>query len=209
MGMVVALKSPNCSLPDYLPTVTAINTVLGNIQTEVDELQKRISQIAMQITEFVPTEEKAQEQEESSVELDSDLITLISEVTETRVDRMSADYRLRVMSIERINITFEIILSDYFQDEEVDLIVEKLNMCRRIENFSYMRSVYELYKDSPSLRELLLAVCAMYRLNVKDYADRSASSGDRSIVKYAMSCPECGELATNMVHSFLSADMKM
>jgi len=209
MGMVVALKSPNCSSSDYLPTVTAINTVLGNIQTEVDELQQRISQIATKITELAPTEEKVQEQEESSVELDSDLIGLISEVTESRVDRMTADYRLRVMSIERINITFEIILSDYFQDEEVDLIVEKLNFCRRIENFSYMRSVYELYKDSPSLRELLLAVCAMYRLNVKDYADRSASSGDRSIVKYAMSCPECGELATEMVHSFLSADMKM
>jgi hypothetical protein len=209
MGMVVALKSPNCSLPDYLPTVTTINTVLGNIQTEVDELQQRISQIANKITELAPTEEKAQEQEESSVELDSDLISLISDVTQARVDRMADDYRLRMKAIERINITFEIILADYFHDAEVDLIVEKLNMCRRIENFSYMRSVYELYKDSPSMRELMFAICAMYRLNVKNYADLSASSKDRSIVKYAMSCPECGELATKMVNSFLSADMKM
>lgn len=182
--------------------------LLNTIQSQIEESQQALLLIADQIAQQAQ-EVQTEETEEQAKDLDSDLMSLISDVTEVRVDRMADEYRQRIANIERVNVTFEIVLADYYIDEEVNHIMDRLNFCRRMNDFGHMRSVYELYKDVPALRELMKAVCAMYRLNVKEYEDRSASSGDRSIVKYAMACPDCGEMATTLVHSLLSADLKM
>lgn len=158
-------------------------------------------------------QEVSQEQEvvEETVEPNLQLTSLVADVTQARIDRMSEEYRQRIESIEKINVAFEIVLSDYFSDEEVSLIMEKLNFCRRINDFNYMRSIYDLYNDSPDNRELMRSICAMYRLNVKNYIDDSTESAryqDRSIVKYATACPDCGDVAKALVNDLLSAGLK-
>ena len=182
--------------------------LIDNIQSQLEETQKVLLGISEEITKAAS--EVSQEEEESIDDsLDADLMEVISDVTDARIDRMTNDYILRIKDIERVNVSFEIILANFYTNEEIDLIMDRLNFCRRTNDFGCMRSVYELYKDVPALRELMKAVCAMYRLNVKDYADRSASSGDRSIVKYTMACPECGEMATALVNTMASAGLKM
>lgn len=184
--------------------------LIDNIQSQLEETQKVLLGISEEITKAA-SEVSQEVKEEESIDdsLDADLMEVISDVTDARIDRMTNDYILRIKDIERVNVSFEIILADFYTNEEINLIMGRLNFCRRINDFGCMRSVYELYKDVPALRELMKAVCAMYRLNVKDYADRSASSGDRSIVKYAMACPECGEMATALVNTMTSAGLKM
>lgn len=138
------------------------------------------------------------------------MVSLVSDVTQARIDRMSDEYRQRIESTEKINVAFELVLAQYFSDDEVNLIMEKLNFCRRINDFNYMRSIYDLYNDSPENRELMRSICAMYRLNVKNYIDDSTESAryqDRSIVKYATACPDCGEVASALVNDLLSAGL--
>lgn len=185
--------------------------LIDNIQSQLEETQKVLLGISEEITKAASEVSQEVKEEEESIDdsLDADLMEVISDVTDVRIDRMTNDYILRIKDIERVNVSFEIILADFYTNEEIDLIMDRLNFCRRTNDFGCMRSVYELYKDVPALRELMKAVCAMYRLNVKDYTDRSASSGDRSIVKYAMACPECGEMATALVNTMASAGLKM
>ena len=170
-----------------------------------------LTQISTTVEESTP-QEISQEQEEiqETVQLNPELISLVSDVTQARIDRMSGEFRQRIESTEKVNVAFEIVLSDYFSDDEVSLIMEKLNFCRRINDFNYMRSIYDLYKDSPENRELMRSICAMYRLNVKNYTDDSteaARSKDRSIVKYATACPDCGEVASAVVADLMSAGL--
>ena len=210
MGMVVALKvSKPFIFFIILSAVTTTQELLNNIQSQIEESQKALLQIADQIAQQTAQQTEEVQEEESNDSLDSDLMALISEVTDVRIDRMANEYRQRISDIERVNVAFEIILADYYTDEEVNHIMDRLNFCRRMNDFGLMRSVYELYKDVPALRELMKAVCAAYRLNVKGYEDRTAGSKDRSIVKYAMACPECGELANTMINTMISAGLKM
>ena len=210
MGMVVALKVSKPSIFFIIfSTVATTQELLSNIQSQIEESQQALLLIADQIAQQAAQQTEEVQEEESNDSLDSDLMALISEVTDVRIDRMANEYRQRISDIERVNVAFEIILADYYTDEEVNHIMGRLNFCRRINDFGHMRSVYELYKDVPALRELMKAVCAAYRLNVKEYEDRSASSGDRSIVKYAMACPDCGELASSMINTMISAGLKM
>ena len=183
--------------------------LLNNIQSQIEESQQALLLIADQIAQQTAQQTEEAQEEESNDSLDCDLVALITDVTDARIDRMTNEYQLRIKDVERVNVAFEIILADYFTDEEVNHIVDRLNFCRRINDFNNMRSVYALYKDIPALRELMKAVCAAYRLNVKQYEDRTASSGDRSIVKYAMACPDCGELASSMINTMISAGLKM
>ena len=183
--------------------------LLSNIQSQIEESQQALLLIADQIAQQAAQQTEEVQEEESNDSLDSDLMALISEVTDVRIDRMADEYRQRISDIERVNVAFEIILADYYTDEEVNHIMDRLNLCRRVNDFGLMRSVYELYKDVPALRELMKAVCAAYRLNVKGYEDRTAGSKDRSIVKYSMACPECGELASSMINTMISAGLKM
>jgi hypothetical protein len=210
MGMVVALKVSKPSIFFIIfSTVATTQELLSNIQSQIEESQQALLLIADQIAQQTAQQTEEAQEEESNDSLDCDLVALITDVTDVRIDRMTNEYQLRIKDVERVNVAFEIILADYFTDEEVNHIMGRLNFCRRINDFGHMRSVYELYKDVPALRELMKAVCAAYRLNVKEYEDRSASSGDRSIVKYAMACPDCGELASSMINTMISAGLKM
>lgn len=174
-------------------------------------MQNALSQISITIEDSTP-QEVSQEQEEiqETVKINPTMVSLVSDVTQARIDRMSDEYRQRIESTEKINVAFELVLAQYFSDDEVNLIMEKLNFCRRINDFNYMRSIYDLYNDSPENRELMRSICAMYRLNVKNYIDDSteaARSKDRSIVKYATACPDCGEVASALVNDLLSAGL--
>lgn len=183
--------------------------LLSNIQSQIEESQQALLLIADQIAQQTAQQIEEVQEEESNDSLDCDLVALITDVTDVRIDRMTSEYQLRIKDVERVNVAFEIILADYFTDEEINHIMGRLNFCRRMNDFGLMRSVYELYKDVPALRELMKAVCAAYRLNVKGYEDRTAGSKDRSIVKYAMACPDCGELASSMINTMISAGLKM
>ena len=164
-------------------------------------------QIGTTIADAAPEE---QEEIQETVQINSELTSLVSDVTQARVDRMSGEYRQRIEKTEKINVTFELVLSEYFHNDEVDLIMEKLNLCRRINDFNHMRSVYDMYNDSPDNRQLMKTICAMYRLNVKNYIDDSTESAryqDRSIVKYTTACPACGDVAKSLVNDLLSAGL--
>ena len=171
-----------------------------------------MAQISNTIQDATPTETEQEEEAQETIELDSRLISLISDVTQARIDRMTEEYRNRIESVEKVNVAFEWILAEYFSDEEVDFIMEKLNFCRRISDFGHMGSVYSIYKDSPENREAMKAICAMYRLNVKNYKEDSTQSAlynDRSIVKYATNCPDCGDLAKSIVDGLKSAGLTL
>lgn len=218
MGMVVALKVSivlvlhfflivTPSIEQVLDTISELQSTVNNAQSTLSYVTNVIMEISSQQEEVVAKEEVT---EEAAIELDDKLVSLISEVTAERIDRMAVDYRDRIKDIEKVNVAFEIVLSNYFQNEEVDLIVDKLNFCRRLNDFNYMSSVYAIYRDDLATREALKAICAMYRLNVKNYVDDSTQSAryqDRSIVKYATTCPECGEAAAAIVNDLLSAGL--
>lgn len=170
-----------------------------------------LTQISTTVEDSTP-QGISQEQEEiqETVQINPALVSLVSDVTQARIDRMSGEFRQRIESTEKVNVAFELVLAEYFSDDEVSLIMEKLNFCRRINDFNYMRSIYDLYNDSPENRELMRSICAMYRLNVKNYIDDSTESAryqDRSIVKYATACPDCGEVASALVNDLLSAGL--
>lgn len=187
--------------------IQQLQKTITELQAGVDQAQNMLIQIGTTIADAVPQE---QEEIQETVQIDSNLTSLVADVTQARIDRMSDEYRQRIESIEKVNVTFEIVLSEYFHNDEVDLIMEKLNFCRRINDFNYMRSVYDLFSDVPANRQLMKAICAMYRLNVKNYVEDSTESAryqDRSVVKYAMACPDCGEGANAIVNTLLSAGM--
>jgi chromosome segregation ATPase len=188
--------------------IQQLQQTITELQAGVDQAQNMLIQIGTTIADAAPQE---QEEIQATVQINPELTSLIGEVTQARIDRMSDEYRQRIQSIEKINVSFELVLADYFHNQEVDMIMEKLNFCRRINDFNYMRSIYDLYSDSPSNRELMKAICAMYRLNVKNYVEDSteaARSKDRSIVKYATACPDCGEVASSLVDDLLSVGLK-
>lgn len=215
-GNVFALKVTHCSFSFFSQIVTnqiqQLQQTITELQAGVDQAKNMLTQISTTIEDSTPREIlQEQEETQATVQINPELTSLIGEVTQARIGRMSDEYRQRIQSIEKINVSFELVLADYFHNEEVDMIMEKLNFCRRINNFNYMRSIYELYSDSPSNRELVKAICAMYRLNVKNYTEDSteaARSKDRSIVKYATACPDCGEVASSLVDDLLSVGLK-
>lgn len=191
--------------------IQQLQKTVNELQEGVNQVQNALSQISITIEDSTP-QEVSQEQEEiqETVKINPTMVSLVSDVTQARIDRMSDEYRQRIESTEKINVAFELVLAQYFSDDEVNLIMEKLNFCRRINDFNYMRSIYDLYSDSPENRELMRSICAMYRLNVKNYIDDSteaARSKDRSIVKYATACPDCGEVASALVNDLLSAGL--
>ena len=196
------------SIEQVLDTISELQSTVNNAQSTLSHITTVIMDIISEQQEVVTTQEEVVE--EDAIELDTELVSLISEVTAERIDRMAVDYRDRIKDIEKVNVAFEIVLSNYFQNEEVDLIVDKLNFCRRMNDFNYMSSVYAIYRDDLATREALKAICAMYRLNVKNYVDDSTQSAryqDRSIVKYSTTCPECGEAAGAIVNDLLSAGL--
>lgn len=210
-GNVFALKVTHCSFSFFSQIVTnqiqQLQKTITELQAGVNQAQNMLTQISTTIEDSMPQE---QEEIQAAVQINPELTSLISDVTQARIDRMSDEYRQRIESIEKVNVSFELVLADYFHNEEVDLIMEKLNFCRRINDFNYMRSIYDLYSDSPSNRELMKTICAMYRLNVKNYIDDSTESAryqDRSIVKYATACPDCGDLAKAIVNDLKSAGL--
>jgi hypothetical protein len=193
--------------------IEQLQAVANQLQGAVDYAQRVLGQISGVVIVPEPTvtsEEQVKEIVEETTQTNSDLISLVSDVTQARIDRMSGEYRQRIESIEKVNVAFELVLAEYFSNDEVDMIMNKLNFCRRISDFNYMRSIYDMYNDSPDNRELMRAICAMYRLNVKNYIDDSTESAryqDRSIVKYATSCPDCGDIAKALVNDLLSAGL--
>jgi hypothetical protein len=187
--------------------IQQLQKTITELQAGVDQAQNMLIQIGTTIADAAPEE---QEEIQETVQINSELTSLVSDVTQARVDRMSGEYRQRIEKTEKINVTFELVLSDYFHNDEVDLIMEKLNLCRRINDFNHMRSVYDMYNDSPDNRQLMKTICAMYRLNVKNYIDDSTESAryqDRSIVKYTTACPACGDVAKSLVNDLLSAGL--
>lgn len=187
--------------------IQQLQKTITELQAGVDQAQNMLLQIGTTIADAAPQE---QEEIQETVQINSELTSLVSDVTQARVDRMSGEYRQRIEKTEKINVTFELVLSDYFHNDEVDLIMEKLNLCRRINDFNHMRSVYDMYNDSPDYRQLMKTICAMYRLNVKNYIDDSTESAryqDRSIVKYTTACPACGDVAKSLVNDLLSAGL--
>mgnify|MGYP006278331153 CR=1 FL=1 len=195
------------SIEQVLDTISELQSTVNNAQSTLHHISNVIMDIVSQQQEVVAPQEVV---EEDTIELDTKLVSLISEVTEQRIDRMTVEYRDRIKDIEKVNVTFEIVLSEYLSDEEINLIIDKLNFCRRMNDFSYMSPVYAIYRDNIATREVLKAICAMYRLNVKNYVDDSTQSAryqDRSIVKYATTCPECGETAAAIVNNLLSAGL--
>ena len=187
--------------------IQQLQKTITELQAGVDQAQNMLLQIGTTIADAAPEE---QEEIQETVQINSELTSLVSDVTQARVDRMSGEYRQRIEKTEKINVTFELVLSEYFHNDEVDLIMEKLNLCRRINDFNHMRSVYDMYNDSPDNRQLMKTICAMYRLNVKNYIDDSTESAryqDRSIVKYTTACPACGDVAKSLVNDLLSAGM--
>lgn len=191
--------------------IQKLQKTVNELQEGVNQVQNALSQISITIEDSTP-QEVSQEQEkiQETVQINPTMVSLVSDVTQARIDRMSDEFRQRIESTEKVNVAFELILAQYFRDDEVSLIMEKLNFCRRINDFNYMRSIYDLYNDSPVNRELMRSICAMYRLNVKNYIDDSTESAryqDRSIVKYATACPDCGEVASALVNDLLSAGL--
>ena len=187
--------------------IQQLQKTITELQAGVDQAQNMLLQIGTTIADAAPEE---QEEIQETVQINSELTSLVSDVTQARVDRMSGEYRQRIEKTEKINVTFELVLSEYFHNDEVDLIMEKLNLCRRINDFNHMRSVYDMYNDSPDNRQLMKTICAMYRLNVKNYIDDSTESAryqDRSIVKYTTACPACGDVAKSLVNDLLSAGL--
>ena len=191
--------------------IQQLQKTVTELQNGVNQVQNALTQISITIEDSTP-QEVSQEQEEiqETVKINPTMVSLVSDVTQARIDRMSGEFRQRIESTEKVNVAFELVLAEYFSDDEVSLIMEKLNFCRRINDFNYMRSIYDLYNDSPENRELMRSICAMYRLNVKNYIDDSTESAryqDRSIVKYATACPDCGEVASALVNDLLSAGL--
>lgn len=191
--------------------IEQLQKTITELQAGVEQVQNMLTQISTTVEDSTP-QGISQEQEEiqETVQINPALVSLVSDVTQARIDRMSGEFRQRIESTEKVNVAFELVLSEYFSDDEVSLIMEKLNFCRRINDFNYMRSIYDLYNDSPENRELMRSICAMYRLNVKNYIDDSTESAryqDRSIVKYATACPDCGEVASALVNDLLSAGL--
>lgn len=193
--------------------IEQLQTAVNQLQDAINCVQRTVSGFSNDVTTFEPsakTEEKVEEMVEEVIQQNPVLVSLVSDVTQARIDRMSDEFRQRIESTEKVNVAFELVLAQYFRDDEVSLIMEKLNFCRRINDFNYMRSIYDLYSDSPVNRELMRSICAMYRLNVKNYIDDSTESAryqDRSIVKYATACPDCGEVASALVNDLLSAGL--
>lgn len=193
--------------------IEQLQTAVNQLQDAINCVQRTVSGFSNDVTTFEPsakTEEKVEEMVEETIKENPELVSLVSDVTQARIDRMSDEFRQRIESTEKVNVAFELVLAQYFRDDEVSLIMEKLNFCRRINDFNYMRSIYDLYSDSPVNRELMRSICAMYRLNVKNYIDDSTESAryqDRSIVKYATACPDCGEVASALVNDLLSAGL--
>lgn len=193
--------------------IEQLQTAVNQLQDAINCVQRTVSGFSNDVTTFEPsakTEEKVEEMVEEVIQQNPVLVSLVSDVTQARIDRMSDEFRQRIESTEKVNVAFELVLAQYFRDDEVSLIMEKLNFCRRINDFNYMRSIYDLYNDSPVNRELMRSICAMYRLNVKNYIDDSTESAryqDRSIVKYATACPDCGEVASALVNDLLSAGL--
>lgn len=193
--------------------IEQLQTAVNQLQDAINCVQRTVSGFSNDVTTFEPsakTEEKVEEMVEEVIQQNPVLVSLVSDVTQARIDRMSDEFRQRIESTEKVNVAFELVLAQYFRDDEVSLIMEKLNFCRRINDFNYMRSIYDLYNDSPENRELMRSICAMYRLNVKNYIDDSTESAryqDRSIVKYATACPDCGEVASALVNDLLSAGL--
>ena len=196
--------------------IQQLQETITELQANIDMAHRMMAQISNTIQDAIPTETEQEEvvvaEAQETIELDSKLVSLISDVTQARIDRMTEEYRNRIASLEKVNVSFELVLSNYFHDEEVDFIMEKLNFCRRISDFGHMGSVYSIYKDSPEHREAMKAICAMYRLNVKNYKEDSTQSAlytDRSIVKYSTNCPDCGDLAKSIVDDLKSAGLTL
>lgn len=196
--------------------IQQLQETITELQANIDMAHRMMAQISNTIQDATPTETEQEEvvvaESEETIELDSKLVSLISDVTQARIDRLSEEYRNRIASVEKVNVSFELVLSSYFHDEEVDFIMEKLNFCRRISDFGHMGSVYSIYKDSPEHREAMKAICAMYRLNVKNYKEDSTQSAlytDRSIVKYSTNCSDCGDLAKAIIDDLKSAGLTL
>lgn len=193
--------------------IQQLQETITELQANIDMAHRMMAQISNTIQDAIPTETEQEEvAQQETIELDSKLVSLISDVTQARIERMSEEYRNRIESVEKVNVSFELVLSSYFHDEEVDFIMEKLNFCRRISDFGHMGSVYSIYKDSPEHREAMKAICAMYRLNVKNYKEDSTQSAlytDRSIVKYSTNCSDCGDLAKAIVDDLKSAGLTL
>lgn len=180
--------------------------LIDNIQSQLEETQKVLLGISEEITKAAS--EVSQEEESIDDSLDADLMEVISDVTDARIDRMTNDYILRIKDIERVNVAFEIVLADYYIDEEVNHIMEILNKCRLAGDFKYMMSIYNSIIDNPNDRNLIKVISGIYRLNIKDFTYiGSQESSIRSIVKKATECPECGETAKLMVDTFASAGL--
>lgn len=193
-------------------SIQQLQETITELQANIDMAHRMMAQISNTIQDVTPTETEQEEAQQETIELDSKLVSLISDVTQARIDRLSEEYRNRIASVEKVNVSFELVLSNYFSDEEVDFIMEKLNFCRRISDFGHMGSVYSIYKDSPEHREAMKAICAMYRLNVKNYKEDSTQSAlytDRSIVKYSTNCSDCGDLADVIVGDLKSAGLTL
>jgi cell division septum initiation protein DivIVA len=175
--------------------IQQLQETITELQSSIDMAHRMMAQISNTIQDATPTETEQEEvtvaEEQETIELDSKLVSLISDVTQARIDRMAEEYRNRIESVEKVNVSFELVLSNYFQDEEVDFIMEKLNFCRINSNFNYMMAVYNTLKDDLKTRNAVKAISAVYRLNVKDFTYiGSTQSSDRSVVKYCVNCPE-------------------
>ena len=191
----------------FFSFLTVTQTIdLNQLQTNLETINLQLHQLTQQVSAFSESIQEPEVQEESVI--NDDLVSLIFELAEVRVDRKVEEYRSEVEKIERVNAAFEIVLSDYFEDGMIDMIMHKLNKCRKTSNFNYMMPIYYIFKDDRVNRNLLKALSAIYRLNVKDtnYVGSSQSS-DRSIVKNATNCPDCGEAAKEMVDQFASAGL--
>lgn len=123
----------------------------------------------------------------------------VDQKAEESIQTKVSKYKKRINKVEYINNCFRIAIQDYFDEAMVDFIIKNLDEGRKANDWGNMIRVYNKIKDN-HLRQLVLAMSALYRLQfidkaTKDRKIRTRISQLRSQVKYATICDTCGMIA--------------
>jgi hypothetical protein len=102
------------------------------------------------------------------------------------------------------NAFLEVELTPHFGAKGATFIVEKLKLCRKCNNFVYIKPIYKLAKGDVIKHELLTAVSAIYRYKFGVYSATSTKYSLKSIIKHVQECPECGKFAKVFVDRLIA-----
>lgn len=128
---------------------------------------------------------------------------MLSMVTNTLAQPVAPVVNNEPKELAPFNAFLEVALTPHFGAKGATFIVEKLKLCRKCNDFTYVKPIYKLAKDDIIKYELLKAVSAIYRYKFGFY-NKSSKYSLKSIINHVQQCPECGKFAKVFVDRLIA-----